>query len=183
VFVISLDHSGPVVGFHPLILHVCKIEPSLRQDEQACLLGIRARAGRKLTASVAYFRYSSCFTMSAVHGARANPAMRCDRSRFRACPCDCSRIGMSSEMHGPLRVFGPQEDDPMSRPLRSERVRRPGRDGSARRRCRSGLCHPSHAGATVRRGRHWTGWTVEEVTQGQRIVWQIPFEAVEPNGG
>jgi hypothetical protein len=27
---------------------------------------------------------------------------------------------------------------------------------------------------------NWTGWTME-VRQGQRIVWQIPFETVEPN--
>ena len=27
---------------------------------------------------------------------------------------------------------------------------------------------------------NWTGWTME-VRQGHRIVWQIPFETVEPN--
>ena len=27
---------------------------------------------------------------------------------------------------------------------------------------------------------NWTGWAME-VRQGQRIVWQIPFETVEPN--
>jgi hypothetical protein len=51
-----------------------------------------------LTASAAYFRYSSGFAIEAVHRARANPVMRCDRSRFPACTCDCSRIGLSSEM-------------------------------------------------------------------------------------
>jgi hypothetical protein len=48
-----------------------------------------------LTASAAYFRYSSRFAIGAVHRARVNPVMRCDRSRFRAYACDCSRIGLS----------------------------------------------------------------------------------------
>ena len=46
---------------------------------------------------------------------------------------------------------------------------------NCRRRCRSGLRHPSHSGGTST-----TGWTME-VRQRHRIVWQIPFEMVEPN--
>jgi hypothetical protein len=33
-----------------------------------------------------------------------------------------------------------------------------------------------------REGDNWRGWTME-VTQGQRVVWQIPLRAVEPNDG
>jgi hypothetical protein len=31
-------------------------------------------------------------------------------------------------------------------------------------------------------GHSWRGWTME-VTEGQRLVWQIPFEAAEPDNG
>ena len=32
----------------------------------------------------------------------------------------------------------------------------------------------------LRRGDNWKGWLLE-VTQGERLVWQLPFEAIEPD--
>ena len=70
---IPLDHSEALAGLGPLVFRVCKIEPSLRQREREGLLGTSSRQDASLTASIAYFRYSSCFAIRTVHQVVAIP--------------------------------------------------------------------------------------------------------------
>ena len=100
------------------------------------------------------------------------------------CLSECSQIpSMCRERLPPAPCFGPQEDDPMSRYHFAVK-------DAARYEDPDGMELPDDAAVrdyairVIREVQHgedhnWTGWTME-VRQGQRIVWQIPFETVEP---
>ena len=106
-----------------------------------------------------------------------------DRTRVAASgsvPSECSQIPseMCRERLPPPPCFGPQEDDPMPRYhfAVSTQLGTTTRTG---RKCQTtlplGTTPSDHSGGTST-----TGWTME-VRQRHRIVWQIPFETVEPN--